>query len=333
MTALMTIENLKKYYPIKTRSIWPSKPSFLHAVDDLSFEVRSGETIGLVGESGSGKSTLAEALAKLTVPTGGRITLQGRDLSRYSSREFSRSPLRSQVQMVFQDAGESWNPRFTAFDAVAHPLKRLRGLQGRALDEKVRHAADMVAFPHNLLLRYPHQLSGGQRARIGIARAVAVEPALLILDEPTSALDISIQAVILQLLDRIRRELGIAFIFVSHDLNVVRLLCDRIMIMYLGRIVEDGPTEQIFTAPRHPYTASLIDAIPGATRRSSRRIRLDGDPRSPVDPDANVCRFFGRCPKGQVEPCTVTDPELRPLVGGRLVACHLPMATEEEIKV
>lgn len=329
MTALLRIEHLKKYFPVKQSTFWPTKPSFLHAVDDLSFDVAPGETIGLVGESGSGKSTLAEMLAKLTLPTDGRIVLSGEDLTRFSSRQFSRSTLRSQIQMVFQDAGESWNPRFTAFDAIAHPLQRLKQLEGEVLARKVREAAEVVAFPQELLSRFPHQLSGGQRARIGIARAISVEPAVLILDEPTSALDISIQAVILKLLDRIRRELNMAFIFVSHDLNVVRLLCDRTMIMYLGRIVEDGPTEQIFTAPLHPYTASLIDAIPGAQRRSRPLIRLSGDPRSPVDPDPQVCRFFGRCPKGQIGMCDATEPSLQGVIGSnRAVACHFPITAE-----
>ncbi len=322
---LLQVQRLRKYFPVKAKpGLWPAPSPLLHAVEDLSFQIAPGEAIGLVGESGSGKSTLAEMLAKLTKPTSGRILFEGRDITAMSEREFSKSRLRTRIQMVFQDANESWNPRFTAYDAIAHPVKRLHRLRGAALEEKVRSAAKMVAFPPELLGRFPHQLSGGQRARVGIARAIVVEPALLILDEPTSALDISIQAVILQLLERIRRELNITIILVSHDLNIVRLLCDRVMIMYLGCIVEDGPTERIFTSPCHPYTASLIDAIPDSKKRGRKLIRLSGEPQSPIDPDLGACRFWGRCPTGRSEVCATSAPLMQSLGENQSVACHFP---------
>lgn len=335
MTALLQVEHLKKYYSVarERRFLHRTTPSFLHAVDDVSFSLAPGEAVGLVGESGSGKSTLSDLIAKLTVPTQGRIIFQGQDLSAETPREFARSPLRSQIQMVFQDAGESWNPRFTAFEAIADPLKRLVKTTPFELRKRVLEAAGMVGFPAELLGRYPHQLSGGQRARVGIARAIVVEPRLLILDEPTSALDVSIQAVILQLLKNLRSRLNCAYIFVSHDLNIVRLLCDRVMIMYLGRVVEHGPTERIFEKPMHPYTACLIDGIPGRKGKQRRSFPLTGDPRSPVDPDPNVCRFFGRCPMGRDGVCTKREPVLEPADLGGAVACHFPIGAQDMVAV
>jgi oligopeptide/dipeptide ABC transporter ATP-binding protein len=323
MTPLLTVEKLSKYFSVKAGG-WRPPSSFLHAVDDVSFSVAPGEALGLVGESGSGKSTLVDMLAKLSTPTSGRIVFQGRDIGQDTVQKFAASTLRSRIQMVFQDAGESWNPRFTAFDAIAHPVRRLLKLTGEALSARVHRTADMVSFPREMLGRLPHQLSGGQRARIGIARAIAVEPSLLILDEPTSALDISIQAIILQLLGELRKTLGITYIFVSHDLNVVRLLCDRIIIMYLGQCVEAGSTEQIFLQPRHPYTACLIDGIPGRHPMNKRPARLTGDPRSPVDPDPNICRFFGRCPRGRPDVCAVQAPAPRH-EAENVTACHFPL--------
>ena len=222
--------------------------------------------------------------------------------------------------MVFQDAGESINPRFTAFDAIADPLRRLKHLRGDALYARVAHAASQCGLPSDLLGRYPHQLSGGQRARVGIARAIAVEPELLVLDEPTAALDVSVQVVILKLLQRLKAEFGMSYLFVSHDLSVVRLLCDRVLVMYLGKIVETGPAREVFERPLHPYTRALAAAVPRLDRKRTQPLGLIGEPRSPIDPDPNVCRFYGRCPHG-TEACTSRMPLLRP-VAGREVACH-----------
>jgi oligopeptide/dipeptide ABC transporter ATP-binding protein len=227
--------------------------------------------------------------------------------------------------MVFQDAEGSINPRHTAFEAIARPLRQLAGLSGEALRAKVEATAALCGLPAALLGRFPHQLSGGQKARVGIARAVATEPALLVLDEPTSALDVSVQVVILDLLRGLQRRNNAAAIFVSHDLNVVRLLCDRVLVMYLGRVVEEGPAEALFAAPAHPYTQALVNAVsvPGQ-RRGGDRVRLSGEPRSPIDPDPNACRFHGRCPIGQAL-CARQAPPLHNLPGGRRVACHFPL--------
>jgi len=216
-----------------------------------------------VGESGCGKSTTSSMVTRLLDPTSGQIVFDGEKIGEISARKFARHPLRSQIQMVFQDPTESLNPRFSAFAAIAEPLRRLAEKADRAsLKAQIEDLADMVGLPRELLTRFPHQLSGGQKARVGIARAIALRPKLLILDEPTSALDVSVQAVVLRLLDRLRRELGMTYIFVSHDLNVVRLLCDRVIVMNEGRIVETGDAETLLSAPREAYTRKLVSAIP-----------------------------------------------------------------------
>ncbi|HEY0526024.1 MAG TPA: ABC transporter ATP-binding protein [Stellaceae bacterium] len=327
---LLEIDGLRKLYPIgKKRGLFHrAQPSFLHAVDGVDLAIGRGETVGLVGESGCGKSTLVRLLARLIDPTGGAIRFDGEEIGATPARRFARAPQRARIQMVFQDATDSLNPRFTAFDAIADPLRRLKGLSGAALRARVEEAAQLSGLPAELLTRFPHQLSGGQKARVGIARAIAVEPQLLILDEPTSALDVSVQVVILRLLDDLKRRLGLSYLFVSHDLNVVRLLCDRILVMYLGRIVESGPAEQVFAAPAHPYTQALLSAVPsiedGRAARSSR-IRLPGEARSPIDPDPSVCRLYGRCPHS-ADACRMSMPPLREVAPDRLAACHFPLA-------
>jgi oligopeptide/dipeptide ABC transporter ATP-binding protein len=225
--------------------------------------------------------------------------------------------------MVFQDPTDSLNPRFTAFDTIADPIRRLGRSRGAAaVSARVRELAGMVGLPEVLLGRFPHQLSGGQKQRVGIARAIALEPKLLVLDEPTSALDVSVQAVILKLLDDLRRRLGISYLFVSHDLAVVRLVADRVIVMYLGRVVETGPVEHVFASPGHPYTRALLASVPMPERRGERRVRLMGEPRSPIDPSPTVCRFHGRCPDG-FERCEREMPLLRSAGDGHAVACHL----------
>lgn len=313
--ALLEVHKLVKQYPV-------SGGKLLHAVDEVDLHIGHGECVGLVGESGCGKSTLARLLAQLVAPTAGRVVFDGHDLSAMTPRQLVRSPLRARIQMVFQDPTESLNPSMRVFDAIADPLRRLLHVRDKAeLERRVYEAAERVGLPGELVLRYPHQLSGGQRARVGIARAIVVEPSLLILDEPTSALDVSVQAVILRLLDDLRARLGMSYLFVSHDLNVVRLLCERIVVMYLGKVVEVAPAETLFTAPAHPYTQALIAAIPDPARRGEQRIRLDGSPRSPIDPDPKTCRFHGRCPKG-TERCVSAMPVLRRVGEGHVAACH-----------
>jgi ABC-type glutathione transport system ATPase component len=233
------------------------------AVADFSMTMAMGESVGLVGESGSGKSTTSRMICRLIDPSEGDIVFDGQSIGHIPSREFHRSPFRKDIQMVFQDPNESLNPRFTAFDCIAHPLLRLDGMSaGDALRKRVEECAERVGLPLDLLPRFPHQLSGGQKARVGIARAIACRPRLLVLDEPTAALDVSVQAVVLQLLDRLRRENDIALLFVSHDLNVVRMLCDRTIVLRNGGIVEQGESRALFDNPTTDYTRKLVDAIP-----------------------------------------------------------------------
>jgi len=233
------------------------------AVDDLNFDVAHGECVGLVGESGSGKTTTSRLIAKLAKPSAGSIKLSGEEIADADPRAFAKSAKRRLVQIVFQDPAASLDPRRTAFEAIADPLLRLARIrQPAALGQRIREICDLVDLPHALLGRYPHQLSGGQKARVGIARAISVNPALVVLDEPTSALDVSVQAVVLNQLDKLKRKLGLSYLFVSHDLNVVKLMCDRVMVMKGGRIVEQRSVDDLFRDPQHPYTKSLLEAIP-----------------------------------------------------------------------
>lgn len=306
---LLVLERLHKRFPVAGKRQ-------LHAVDDLNLAIAAGESLGLVGESGCGKSTLVRLIARLLDPTEGRVVFDGVDLAAVPAKRFAKAPQRSEVQMVFQDPTDSLNPRFTAREAIREPLTLLSPMSRAEADARVDEVAAQVGLPAALLPRFPHQLSGGQKARVGIARALAVKPRLLILDEPTAALDVSVQAVVLQLLEQLRAELGLTLLFVSHDLNVVRLLTDRVAVMYLGKLVELGPSEQVFRSPKHPYTQSLVSAIPG----QGPRIKLSGEVSSPIDPPAQACRFHGRCPRGE-DRCGREAPVLR-TVGPQLVACH-----------
>ncbi len=310
--ALLQVERVGKRFAVAGR-----RGALLHAVDDVSFHIGAGQSLGLVGESGCGKSTLVRVLARLLDASDGRIVFDGQDLATLPAARFARLPQRAAIQMVFQDPTDSLNPRYTARETIAEPLALLTDQGGAQATARVDEVAAQVGLPAELLGRYPHQLSGGQKARVGIARALAVRPRLLILDEPTAALDVSVQAVVLQLLDRLRTELGLSYFFVSHDLNVVRLLTDRVAVMYLGKLVEQGPSESVFRQPRHPYTQALVSAIPG----QGPRIKLSGEISSPIDPPAHACRFASRCPQAQ-DRCVREAPPLRP-VGASQVACHL----------
>ena len=302
-------------------------PARLVAVDKVDLVVAPGEAVGLVGESGCGKSTLARVIARLIAADAGEIRLDGAPIQSITPDAFARSPLRRRIQMVFQDPTDSLAPNLTARRAIAEPaLMLMRDLSASVRAERVLRAAEQVGLGAELLDRLPHQLSGGQKARVGIARAMIVEPALLILDEPTSALDVSIQALVLQLLARLRRESGVAMLFVSHALDVVRLICDRVAVMYLGQIVETGPARAVFDSPRHPYTRALLSAIPKPPNSAARRREhLDGEPRSPIDPDPQACRFCGRCPIEQPICRSQAPPDVE-VAPGRRVRCHFPLA-------
>ncbi|MCB8881147.1 ABC transporter ATP-binding protein [Acidisoma cellulosilytica] len=315
-TAIMEAVRLVKRYP--------TGGGMLHAVDAVDLAIQPGESVGLVGESGCGKSTLVRLLGRLIEPTEGAIVFEGQDIAPLPLRRFVHDKARGRIQVVFQDPTESLNPSLTVFDTVADPIRRLGNPGGRqSLAAQVRKAIALVGLPPEMETRLPHQLSGGQRARVGIARAIALRPSLLILDEPTSALDVSVQAVILRLLADLRSELGMSYLFVSHDLNVVRLLCSRIVVMYLGKVVEEGPTEAMFRQPRHPYTRALLASIPDPARRGHTPWRLEGSASSPIDPSPTVCRFYGRCPR-QEDRCAETMPELRAVGsdGVHRAACH-----------
>ena len=321
---LLKVERLHKRFAVSGR-----RGSFLHAVDDVSFDLAPGESLGLVGESGCGKSTLVRLLTRLLDATEGRIVFQGQDLAAMPAGTFARTPQRAAIQMVFQDPTDSLNPRYTARDTIAEPCRLLAGMDAAEAQLRVDEVAAQVGLPSELLSRFPHQLSGGQKARVGIARALAPRPRLLILDEPTAALDVSVQAVVLQLLDRLRRELGLSTIFVSHDLNVVRLLTDRVAVMYLGRMVEVGASHEVFTHPAHPYTRALVSAIPG----QGPRIRLEGEISSPIDPPHEVCRFQSRCPSAQ-DRCVREGPLLHPMStgaghGAAAILPHVPPVVHE----
>ncbi len=300
---LLKVEGLSKRFAVSTPG--KRRGAQLHAVEDVSLQIAPGESLGLVGESGCGKSTLVRLIARLLDPSEGRILFDGTDLASLPAKRFARLPQRTLIQMVFQDPTDSLNPRYSARDTIAEPCLLLGPMNRHQANERVDEVAQQVGLPAELLSRYPHQLSGGQKARVGIARALAVKPRLLILDEPTAALDVSVQAVVLQLLDKLRRDMNLATLFVSHDLNVVRLLTDRVAVMYLGKIVEMGSAHDLFEHPAHPYTQALVSSIPGLGPRQ----RLQGEVTSPIDPPAQVCRFASRCPAVQ-DRCSREYPPL-----------------------
>ncbi|SEB89257.1 ABC transporter ATP-binding protein [Streptomyces sp. TLI_105] len=296
----------------------------IRAVDGVGFDLAAGETLGLVGESGCGKSTTGRAIVRLLEPTAGSVSYDGRDISHLSQRQLK--PLRRDIQMVFQDPHSSLNPRQTVARIISDPLL----VQGSSAAEARKRAVELmelVGLIPEHIDRYPHEFSGGQAQRIGIARALATSPRLVIADEPVSALDVSVQAQIVNLMERLQRELGLAYLFIAHDLSVVKRVCDRVAVMYLGRIVEIGDKERVYGAPEHPYTRALLSAVPlpdPAAERARERITLLGDPPSPASPPPG-CTFHPRCPKAQAI-CRTEAPVLRTTAQGeaRQVACHFP---------
>ncbi len=286
VSALLEVSELRKLFPV-------GRGRMLHAVDTVGFSLAEGESLGIVGESGSGKSTLARLIARLADPTSGQIRFEGRDIGAIPVRKFATDRSRQDIQLVFQSAGDSLNPAYSAARNIAV------GLGGTRLTTETRtlveQTAREVGLNAELLNRRPHQLSGGQQARVGIARALASEPRLLILDEPTAPLDVSVQATVLKLIDGIRRARRLSLVFVSHDLDVVRLMCDRVLVLYLGRVAEIGPVDRVLKSPRHPYTQALINARPG----HGAPVLLPGEPTSPVDPPADACLFRQSMPYGR----------------------------------
>jgi oligopeptide/dipeptide ABC transporter ATP-binding protein len=307
MSGLLEVTGLRKWFPV-------GRGSMLHAVDDVDFDLAEGESLGIIGESGSGKSTIARLIARLADPTAGRIQFDGRDIGVIPARNFAGDIARKSIQLVFQSAGDSLNPAYSAARNISVGLGSTR--LNSAAREMATSLAREVGLDPELLDRRPHQLSGGQQARVGIARALASEPRLLILDEPTAPLDVSVQATVLKLIDGIRRRRRLSLVFVSHDLDVVRLMCDRVMVLYLGRVAEIGRVGEVLSSPRHPYTRALIASMPG----SAEPVQLPGEATSPIDPAMNACLFASRCANAAPE-CAVRRPVLLDVGREHQAAC------------
>ncbi|WCB97004.1 ABC transporter [Baekduia alba] len=327
---LVKVRDLEMHFPIRSGFLVQRQVGAVKAVDGITFDVKRGETLGLVGESGCGKSTTARLITRLLAPTGGSITWEGRDIAGLSRRELK--PLRREMQMIFQDPYSSLNPRKTVGTIIGEPFI----IHGVETDERkrkglVQDLMEQVGLNPEHYNRLPHQFSGGQRQRIGVARAIALKPKLIVADEPVSALDVSIQAQVLNLLKDLQRELGLTIIFIAHDLSVVRHTCDRVAVMYLGKIVELAESDDLYNHPRHPYTGALLSAVPVPDPRLARnknRQVLGGDVPSPANPPS-ACRFHTRCPKFVEGTCDVTYPELEVKDGGNVAACHFPLTDEE----
>jgi oligopeptide transport system ATP-binding protein len=331
---ILSVRHLVKHFPVTSGGLLRRVVGQVHAVCDVSFDVYPGETLGIVGESGCGKSTTGRAVLNLQPATSGEVIFQGEDLSKVSKGQM-RS-LRREMQIVFQDPYASLDPRFTVHEAIAEPL-RIHGLYRSNGSARVRELMRMVGLNPEHGARYPHEFSGGQRQRIGIARALALEPKLLVLDEPVSALDVSIQAGVINLLEELQDRLGLSYVFIAHDLGVVRHIADRVAVMYLGKIVEMATGDELFRRPSHPYTQALISAIPIPDPRKERtrtRIIITGDVPSPVDPPSG-CRFRTRCPKfagelseTQQQTCINVEPVLLDHGQGHPAACHYAQSLE-----
>ena len=320
---LVQIDHLQMWFPIKSGVVLDRHVGDVKAVDDVSLTIKRGETLGLVGESGCGKSTVGRAIIRLYEPTAGRIVFDGVDITHESESRLRET--RRQMQMVFQDPFASLNPRHSVGRIVGEPIQ-VHGLAAnrRELSEAVAELLERVGLPADAASRYPHEFSGGQRQRIGLARALAVNPAFIVCDEPVSALDVSIQAQIINLLESLQDEFGLTYLFIAHDLAVVRHISDRIAVMYLGGIVEISSADDLYENPLHPYTISLLSAVPipdPVVERERSRIFLTGDLPSPANPPA-ACRFHTRCPFVQPTLCRDERPELKELAPGHVVACH-----------
>ena len=319
---LLEVRDLRKYYPTKG-GFFGGGGGKVHAVDGVSFSIASGETLGLVGESGCGKSTTGKLILRLQDPTSGEVIWRGRRIEKLSPSEMR--PVRRELQAVFQDPYSSLNPRIRAADIVAEPLRNFEDLSNAASRDRVAQLFERVGLRADQMVKYPFEFSGGQRQRLGIARALSVQPKLIVCDEPVSALDVSVQAQVINLLMDLQKEFHLSYLFVAHDLAVVEHISHRVAVMYLGKIVEIAPKKAIFTRPQHPYTEALLEAVPvpDPTRRKQRRV-LTGDVPSPINPPSG-CRFHTRCPRFLGDVCVEQEPPWRHGEGDHAIYCHIPL--------
>ncbi len=325
-TPLLKISGLKKYFPITRGIIFQRKVGNVHAVDGVDLEVFPGETVGLVGETGCGKTTLAKVVTRLQDPTAGTLEFEGQDYTHYSRRQMR--PLRRQMQMIFQDPYASLNPRKSVGAIIGDPFRIHKIVPKKRIKGEVQQLMKLVGLNPEHYNRYAHEFSGGQRQRIGVARSLALKPRLIVCDEPVSALDVSIQAQILNLLEDLQGEFHLTYLFIAHDLSVVRHVSDRVVVMYLGKVAEIAPRADLYRNPKHPYTGTLLSAVPipdPERGRARQRVILQGDVPSPIDPPPG-CPFHPRCPLARFPTCREEPPQLREMGDGHLAACHFPLS-------
>jgi len=333
---LLLVEDLKKHFPVTRGIVFQKQIGAVKAVDGVSFTVREGETLGVVGESGCGKSTMARCIMRLLDPTGGRVVFDGRDITKLSRAQLR--PIRREMMMIFQDPYASLNARKRVGFIVAEALEVHKLGTPAEVKRRVQELLEVVGLNPEHYNRFPHEFSGGQRQRIGVARALAVNPKLIVCDEPVSALDVSVQAQILNLLKDLQRDFGLTYVFIAHDLNVVRHISDRVLVMYLGHTVELAARQQLYNEPKHPYTGALLSAVPipdPELGRNRKRIVLEGDVPNPINPPA-ACWFHPRCPRFREGHCDVETPPLYEFGNGQVAACHYPLErwpmTEEDMR-